>query len=264
MSHFLSKIKNTLQYSSNVDTATKTLPITESILNEQTDVVDTGDADAINSITKLDQDYSLSADFVALPIPTNDRVNVEELNKIKNTGVFTTGITDDTKTKQLDLIQQIYQDVTIGVVPPDLEKYGFAGFNISAGDDTTTGFDNLNFTEESGFTVVRDENKEATLDVNHDGYSKVYINGKYLNAKLADTLYFKGENLEFDAETNDLNQKYVVINNKYNSVESMEDVALDSPLQENELLMQQGGKLKKIDLDFITEIAPTTVYGGEF
>lgn len=260
----LDKIKNVLLYSSNVDQETKDLPITATIVSEDTGTIDTGAADAVNSITVLDQDYSLNADFDSIPIPTNDRINPDELNKIKNASVYTTGLTDDEKTKQLDLVEDIYVDVTTGVVPKDLELYGFSGFNITAGPDTTTGFDDLNFTEESGFTVVRNTEKEKTLDVKHDGFSKINVNGQTLNAQLADTFYIKGDSLEFSVEIDDLNRKYIVINNKYNTVESMEDVALEEPLQENDLLMQQNGKLKKVELDYITEIPPSVLYGGEF
>ena len=260
----LDKIRNTLLYSSNVDQATKDLPVSEKIINQSDEVIDITAAESINSLTVLDQDYDLEADFETLPIPTNERVNADELNKIRNTSAYTTGLTDDEKTSQLSLVQEIYTDVTTGVVPRDLEKYGFAGFNVTAGSDKTTGFEDLDFREESGFSVGKKEDNPKILEITHDGFSNVYINGETIKAVEADTLYFKGDNLNFSVETDDLSHKYVVINNQYNSVESMEDVALDSPLQENELLMQQSGKLKKVTLSSITEIAPTTVYGGEF
>lgn len=261
----LEKIRNTLIYSSNVDQDTKDLPVSNSIINEDPNgIVDIASTEAINSITVLNEIAGINADFETIRIPTNEGVNTDELNKIKSSAVYTTGLTDDEKTEQLSLVQQIYTDVTTGVVPRDLEKYGFAGFNITSGDDKTTGFEDLNFREESGFEVGKKEDNPKVLEITHNGFSSVYIGGKKLDAVEADTLYFKGEKLEFTSETNEFNQKYVVINNKYFTIESMDDVALDSPLQENELLMQQGGKLKKIDLDFITEIAPTTVYGGEF
>ena len=257
----LDKIRNTLLYSVNVDQDTKDLPVSEEIINQSDEIVDITAAESINSVTVLDQDYDLNADFKAEPIPTNERINTDELNKIKNTSVYTTGLTDDQKTKQLDLVDDIYIDVTTGVVPPDLEKYGFAGFNIEAGDDSTTGFENLNFTKESGFSVTRPENDPTKLNIKHNGFGKVYINGNYLTADLSDTLSFKGDGLNLSVETNEFNQKFVVIDNKYVSVESLDDVALTNPLQEEELLMQQGGKLKNFNS---REIRPLTVYGGEF
>lgn len=114
----LDKIKNTLIFSSNLDSETKQLNLVNEIISN-TDVssLETANTDSLNSYTILNQEYNIDADFVEDDVPTNARINPSELNKIKYTSVYTTGVTDDEKTKNLNLVSEIYQDVVEGVVP---------------------------------------------------------------------------------------------------------------------------------------------------
>lgn len=258
----LDKIKNTILFSSNLDTETKNLELVSNIISN-TDItqIETTNADDINLYSTLDQDYDLGADFITFPIPTNERINPAELNKIKYTSVYTTGITDDEKTKNLSLVSEIYQDVTEGVVPRDLDPYGFTGFNITTGDDDTTGFDRLNFSANSGFTVERDANTLATLNIDHHGFSYISANNTTLNAEFADTLYLVGDGVTFTTSVDELNRKFLTIKNSHQTISSLEDVEITNPLTTDEILMQKDGKFKNIASQ---EVRPAIIYGGEF
>ena len=115
--------------------------------------------------------------------------------------------------------------------------------------------------DRSGFKVSRNEKNDIDIDIKHNSFGKVGVSGTLLNAVNSDIINFKGSGLNYSTEVSSAGQKFVVIDNQYISVESMDDVALTNPLQEEELLMQQGGKLKNFNS---REIRPLTVYGGEF
>lgn len=258
----LDKIKNTLIFSSNLDSETKQLNLVNEIISN-TDVssLETANTDSLNSYTILEQEYNIDADFVEDDVPTNARINPSELNKIKYTSVYTTGVTDDEKTKNLNLVSEIYQDVVEGVVPRDLSPYGFSGFDITTGDDDTTGFDKLNFSANSGFIVERDPNTKATLNINHNGFSKISADNELLNAELADTLYLVGDGISFETSVDEFNRKFLTIKNSHQTISSMEDVEITDPLSTDEILMQKNGVFKNIASQ---EVRPAIIYGGEF
>lgn len=258
----IDKIQNTLQFAAGLDDETRALELTEQIIDFDANVVfEITEAESFNLLTSLDQDFSTSLDFQQNIFGTNERVNVEELIKIKDTSVYTTGITDDEKTSTLALTNEIYTAVTTGRVLADVDVLGFTGFSIISGDTDETGFANLIFTESSGFKVSRNEKNDIDIDIKHNSFGKVGVSGTLLNAVNSDIINFKGSGLNYSTEVSSAGQKFVVIDNQYISVESMDDVALTNPLQEEELLMQQGGKLKNFNS---REIRPLTVYGGEF
>lgn len=258
----LDKIKNTIIFGANQDTTTKNLELVIEV-KSNTDVssIETANTDSINSYTIIDQEYSIDADFIKYDIPTNERVNPDELNKIKFASVYTTGITEDQKIKTLDLVSEIYDDVTADIVLPDLSRYGFTDFKIKSGTSETTGFDRLNFTEKSGFSVERDEIDVSTLNINHNSFNKIVANNKELSAEFADTIFLVGDGIEFETTEDEFNRKYLTIINTHKTLSSLDDVALDTPLNENDILIQQDGKFKNKPSQ---DVRPSIVYGGEF
>ena len=193
----------------------------------------------------------------------------EELLKITNVATFTSGVTDEEKEATQDVVFGIYEEVTTDTISTEeestQENFGFTGFSVGDEDGGSTGFNNLNFSQKSGFVTGANPLDPKIIDIHHNGFSNVSVNNIRLNAQNADTLYIEvDKGLTAEARINEAKQKFVSINNKYTKFSSLEDVYLAEPLEENELLMQQNGKLRNIDLREITDVAPPVLYGGEF
>jgi hypothetical protein len=266
MSNSLQKIRNTLSYSSNIDITTSELTITKNVTqNIDNAQLETGAIDQINAFNLSNTNHNIDANFVLYDIPTNSRVDNDELTKIKFASVYSTGINEDEKTKTLNLVSNIYKDVTEDVVPPDLSSYGFTGFNIKSGSFNSTGFDQLNFEANSGFSVNRDNTK---LNVNHNAFSAVSVvneisdnANRTLNAEYSDTLYIKGDGISFEIEEDEFKRKFITFKNDHQTVSSMEDVNITLPLETDEILMQREGTFKNIAS---SQVRPAIIYGGEF
>ena len=269
MSNSIQKIRDTLSYSSNIDVTTSELAITKNVTQNISNAqLQTAEIDKINAFTSNNQNYGVDADFIINDIPTNSRVDNDELTKIKYASIYSTGINEDEKTKTLNLVSNIYTDVTEDFVPPDLSSYGFADFKVKSGSFDSTGFDRLNFEANSGFSVNRDNTTKAPLNINHSGFNTVSIVNEVsdnqnleLTADYADTLYLKGNGISFIVEQDEFDRKFITFKNDHQTISSMEDVTLTPPLQTEEILMQRDGTFKNIAS---SQVRPSIIYGGEF
>ena len=109
MSNSIQKIRDTLSYSSNIDVTTSELAITKNVTQNISNAqLQTAEIDKINAFTSNNQNYGVDADFIINDIPTNSRVDNDELTKIKYASIYSTGINEDEKSKTLNLVSNIF------------------------------------------------------------------------------------------------------------------------------------------------------------
>ena len=259
------KIKSALLFSSNLDRVTRSLDLVDNIRsNTDTTQMETATMDAINSLSAISKQFNIDADFVNIDIPTNNRIDNDELVKIKNASVFTTGITDDEKTENLSLVNNIFNAVTANLVPADLSNHGFVGFKVESGGFSETGFDTLNFEANSGFQVSRSGADRTIVDIDHNALSSISVDGfggNTVDATFSDTLYLVGDGIKLETSVDELNRKFLKLTNLHQSVSSLEDVTLSSTIQNDDILMRKDNKFENIPSQ---NVRPSIIYGGEF
>jgi len=54
------------------------------------------------------------------------------------------------------------------------------------------------------------------------------------------------------------------LKNKYTKLTDLEDVKFSEDKESSDLLMIKDNKLTDVDLDYVTEIPPSRIRGGEF
>jgi hypothetical protein len=91
------------------------------------------------------------------------------------------------------------------------------------------------------------------------------VNGKQmLTARKADTLNIVVEGLEATALTDQDGNNILYLKNKYTKLTDLEDVKFSEDKESSDLLMIKDNKLTDVDLDYVTEIPPSRIRGGEF
>ena len=182
-----------------------------------------------------------------------------DLVKIGQVAMYSTSmeVSQDDKEASLSIINDIYQYTTGQNLIPDNSILGFTDFNVNSGTTSLTGFLDLNFDNNSGFSVKRNPNNKLELVVNHDGFKNIRVHKdnsvEELSARQADSLNIIAEGLEIYTIENQFGEKFLYIKNPYTTIASMEDTGLDLT-KEDELLQVNDKKITTTN----------TVDGGSF
>lgn len=198
-------------------------------------------------------------------IPTNDE-NIDKMMKIMNTALYSTGFGDsDLAEETSEITESIMTDIQTQQISPDMENMGFFEVKIESGNMVIDSYSKLNFDSESGFSIRPDFSSEKKVFVEHDGFRTIMVNGKQmLTARKADTLNIVVEGLEATALTDQDGNNILYLKNKYTKLTDLEDVKFSEDKESSDLLMIKDNKLTDVDLDYVTEIPPSRIRGGEF
>jgi len=203
-----------------------------------------------NTLDEATQSLSLTEEIVS-----DGKVSTKEVDKVHNAALYSTTTTQEEK----DLVCSVYQQSTTGTLTNDFERLGFTLFDVNS----ESGFDRINFTEYSGFSVKRNPKNKMVVDVEQNSFDKIHINSKTLTANYSDTLNFKGsEGLSIEASDRN-NLKTVTFRNRFSTLKSLKDVDIPK-FEENNVLAIRGGKIRALSLTEVTETAASVIYGGEF